>query len=173
MATLFPVTAISTLLRATVDMLHAEVTALPEADTRLRPVLGAWCVNEVLGHLIEAERRGFAGRIRQFLAEDNPICQTWDPDQVAADRHDQTKSARVLWQEFATVRAESMGLIATLTPAQLSRQGQHPRVGVLTVQDLLHEWVYHDRNHIKQILNNLQARVWPHMGNAQYFAPLR
>lgn len=33
------------------------------------PAEGEWCVNEVLGHLIEAEARGFAGRIRQILAD--------------------------------------------------------------------------------------------------------
>jgi hypothetical protein len=38
------------------------------------------------------------------------------------------------------------------------------------VEDLLQEWVYHDRNHIKQILGNAQAWAWPHMGNAQKFS---
>jgi len=42
-------------------------------------------------------------------------------------------------------------------------------VGELTVADLLQEWVFHDRNHLKQILSNVQAYVWPHMGNAQKF----
>ena len=38
------------------------------------------------------------------------------------------------------------------------------------VADLLHEWVHHDRNHLKQMLSNIQAYVWPHMANAQKFA---
>jgi hypothetical protein len=38
------------------------------------------------------------------------------------------------------------------------------------VADLLHEWVHHDRNHLKQLLANVQAFVWPHMGNAQRFS---
>jgi hypothetical protein len=45
-------------------------------------------------------------------------------------------------------------------------------VGELTVADLLAEWVHHDRNHVKQLLANTQARVWPQMGNAQRFAAL-
>jgi hypothetical protein len=43
-------------------------------------------------------------------------------------------------------------------------------VGFLTVGDLLHEWVHHDRNHIRQMLANVQACAWPHMGNAQRFS---
>jgi len=38
------------------------------------------------------------------------------------------------------------------------------------VEDLLQEWVHHDRNHIKQILSNVQAWAWPHMGNSQKFS---
>jgi hypothetical protein len=33
----------------------------------------------------------------------------------------------------------------------------------------MHEWVHHDANHDRQILANIQAAVWPHMGNAQLF----
>ena len=35
---------------------------------------------------------------------------------------------------------------------------------------LLHEWVHHDRNRLRQILTNVQARAWPHMGNARRFS---
>jgi hypothetical protein len=38
------------------------------------------------------------------------------------------------------------------------------------VADLLHEWVHHDRNHLRQILASVQAFVWPHMANAQRFS---
>ena len=54
--------------------------------------------------------------------------------------------------------------------ADLARGGRHPEVGRLTIGDLLHEWVHHDRNHLRQILVNVQAYVWPAMGNAQRFS---
>ena len=44
----------------------AELTALG-ADGGWRPEPGEWSANECVGHLIEAERRGFAGRIRTIL----------------------------------------------------------------------------------------------------------
>jgi hypothetical protein len=37
------------------------------------------------------------------------------------------------------------------------------------VEDLLHEWVHHDGNHLRQALGNVQAYVWPKMGNARRF----
>jgi hypothetical protein len=63
-----------------------------------------------------------------------------------------------------------VSLVAGLTPANLSRGGRHPKVGLLTVADLLHEWVHHDRNHIRQMLANVQGAAWPHMGAAQRFS---
>ncbi len=52
----------------------------------------------------------------------------------------------------------------------LRRAGRHPAVGALTIGDLLHEWVHHDRNHVRQVLALVQAFVWPHLGNAQRFS---
>jgi len=68
------------------------------------------------------------------------------------------------------MRRDSVALVAGLRAADLGRGGQHPKVGPLRVADLLHEWVHHDRNHIRQMLANLQTVAWPHMGNAQRFS---
>ena len=76
------------LLRSAVTTLRAELTALPEPVLTYHPAPGEWCAQEVVGHLIEAERRGFAGRIRIILAEETPRLQAWDQDEVARARHD-------------------------------------------------------------------------------------
>jgi hypothetical protein len=34
----------------------------------------------------------------------------------------------------------------------------------------MHEWIHHDRNHLRQLLANTQAYVWPSMRNAQLFS---
>jgi len=71
--------------------------------------------------------------------------------------------------EFRAQRARSIELVVSLEPWDIDRAGIHERVGRLTVNDLLHEWVHHDRTHLKQILGNVQAYVWPQMGGAQAF----
>jgi hypothetical protein len=161
---------IAGLLHATPAMLHAEIAALPPAVTRFCPAPGEWCVNAVIGHLSEAETRGFAGRIRHILTHHSAVCQLWDPDEVARQRRDHERSVHDLLAELVALRAQSISLVSTLTPEQLLRSGQHPVVGMLSVSDLLHEWLHHDRNHLKQIASNIQAYVWPSMGNAQRFS---
>ena len=161
---------IAALLRAGALALRAELTALPDAVLRHHPAPGEWCAKEVLGHLIEAERRGFSGRVRQILAEDGPVLVGWDQDAVARERRDCERPLTPMLDEFLALRQEGAALIFPLLPDDLARGGQHPKVGFLTVADLIQEWVHHDRNHFRQILENVRDYVWPFMGNAQRFS---
>jgi hypothetical protein len=158
------------LLEAGGRILESELKALPQALASWHPAPGEWCAKEVLGHLIEAERRGFAGRIRVILGGDRPALAAWDQVVVARERRDCGRELDGLLEEFAGMRRDSVDLVGGLSDDDLERGGDHPKVGHLRVRDLLHEWVHHDRNHLKQILANVQAFVWPALGNAQGFA---
>ena len=146
----------------------AEMAALgSHAAERL--VEGEWCANEVVGHLIEAERRGFAGRIRTMIAEDRPRLQTWVQTAVAAARHDDERRPADLVAELNVLRDDSLVLVRSLGPATLARIGIHPQVGEVTVEEIAHEWIHHDRNHLAQLVALSQRLVWPAMGNARRF----
>ena len=159
---------IADLLEASASTILAELEALgPEA--RWRPAPDEWCANECLGHILEAERRGFNGRIRMILAADRPALQGWDQVAVATARRDDLRDPAELLAEFLPLRADSVDLVRSLDPADLDRVGIHERVGELAVGDLVGEWVHHDRNHVKQMLAVTQARVWDQMGAARRF----
>lgn len=161
---------IADLLESTCALIEAEVRGLTEADARWHPAPGEWCVNEVLGHMIESEKRGFFGRITRTLAQDRPFEEPWDQIAVARERKDCERVAASLFMEWMGHRHMSLELVRSLRPDQLDRACVHGKVGELRVRDLLHEWVHHDRNHTRQLLANVQARVWPHMANSQKFA---
>ncbi len=158
------------LLRSALDAIRAEASAASLEVLRWRPAAREWCALEVIGHLIEAEERGFAGRIRQILGRPGLALTAWDQEAVAAARRDHERDPRALLDEFSALREAAIHLVSGLGVADLSKHGEHPKVGRLRVSDLLHEWVHHDRNHMRQILANLQAYVWPHMGNARGFS---
>ena len=71
--------------------------------------------------------------------------------------------------KFMGLRHDYATMVRGLRPADLDKSGVHPQVGELRVRDLLHEWVHHDRNHTRQLLNVQQERVYPNMGNSQKF----
>ena len=163
---------IADLLAATAATVVAELIALGDA-AGWRPEPGEWSANECVGHLLEAERRGFAGRIRTILAAppDAPaVLDAWDPPAVAAARRDDLRPGAELAGEFAALRAEGVALVRSLQPGDLERMGRHPDVGPLRVDELLAEWVHHDRNHVRQMLAVTQTRVWVQMGNARRFS---
>src|SRR5919108_3703361 len=88
-------------LEAAMATLRAELGALPERVLAWHPAAGEWCVKEVLGHLVEAERRGFAGRIRILLVADHPTLEAWDQDEVPRARPDCARPPVSLLQELA------------------------------------------------------------------------
>src|SRR5688572_33325727 len=77
---------IAALLESTCALIEGEVNALGDEGAQWHPEPGVWCVNECVGHLIEAERRGFAGRIRDMIAG-RPLA-AWDQEAVARERTD-------------------------------------------------------------------------------------
>jgi DinB superfamily len=155
---------VAALVAAAGSAIEAELGGMGDEVASWHPADGEWCVKEVLAHVMISERIGFGGRIREILAEDNPSLKATGP----ADRACGNDLAAML-AALAAQRAASVELIRSLGPADLDRAGIHERVGRLTINDLIHEWVHHDRAHLKQILGNVQAYAWPSMGGAQAF----
>ncbi|HEV8669489.1 MAG TPA: DinB family protein [Candidatus Limnocylindria bacterium] len=154
-------------LAATSELIDGELEALGD-DSAWHFDPNEWCANQVVGHLVEAEKRGFAGRIREILAGTKKT-SAWDQVAVARERNDCARMGQSLWMEFMGVRNDSLRLVRSLAPGDLGKGIEHPKAGHLTVRDLLHEWIHHDRNHTRQLLQIAQERVWPHMGNSQKF----
>lgn len=161
---------IAAFLRAARDHIVTELAALGDDRARWRPAPGEWSANTCLGHIIEADKRGFGGRIERILAEDGIAERGWDQIAVAAARRDDERTVAAILAEFRSGRDAGIALVERLRPDELDRSAVHDRVGVVTIGDLIHEWVFHDRNHIRQILANTQARAWPAMGNARRFS---
>jgi hypothetical protein len=161
---------VAVFLGAARDHIVRELTAQGDIVARWRPAPAEWSANECLGHIIEADRRGFAGRISRILEQDGVAEPGWDQVAVAAARRDNERSVAAILDEFVAVRDPAISLVKALTPDQLDRFAIHDRVGRVTVRNLLHEWVFHDRNHLRQLLANTQARAWPAMGSARRFS---
>ncbi len=132
-----PLARIGALMRASTDAVAREVHALGPL-ARVRPAPGEWCANEIVGHLLEADRRGFIGRVGAVLAADGVVFQPWDQPAVAAARHDAERDPEGLLAAWLGAREADLGLVATLPASALDRSGTHPAVGELTIGNLLH-----------------------------------
>lgn len=158
------------LIAATTNHLRVEGAALGDPRAAFHPAEGEWCAKEIVGHLVEADQRGFAGRISRILEEDRPELASWDQAQVAARRADCHKPWEEVLTEFTSVRRRGLLLLEELSEADLDRVGLHPEVGELRVRDVVHEWPFHDREHLRQLLSNVRVLLWPDLGNARNFS---
>jgi len=161
------------LLKSTPQTLRYLLSPLEPDILCWHPAQNEWCINEIVGHLTESDHHSFAVPIQTLLAQDWPELEGWDPNAAVSGRNDHERDLAELLTEFEMARQENVLLISELRPGQLARDGIHPQVGELQVVDFIYQWVYHDCNHIKQILSNIQLAAWPKMGNIRHFAPPR
>src|SRR5688572_6196701 len=94
----------SELLRAAGEAIRAELSACTGDLLSWHPKPGEWCLLEVLGHLIEAEERGFGGRVRALLERDGVRFESWDQEAVAAARRDCERALPELIRQFQVAR---------------------------------------------------------------------
>src|SRR3982074_2390144 len=127
-------------LEASCALIESEFKALGD-DAGWHQAPGEWCARAVVGHLIEAEKRGFAGRIRIILASDHPNLEAWDQVGVEKERNDCARGTGGGWMECMGRGQDSVKLVRSLKSADLDRGGVPPKVGELKVRGLLHEWI--------------------------------
>lgn len=115
-----------------------------------KPGEGKWGIRTIVCHLADTEIV-FAMRIRQMIAEDNPVIPAIEQD-LWAERLDYNK--RKLSQAIETfrrTRAENYELLKELPEEAFSRTGQHTKRGTVTVMDLLKLFAQHPEKHVGQI----------------------
>jgi hypothetical protein len=147
------------ILERTPASLSALLTGLPDQWVRATEGDGTWSPYSVIGHLIDGERTNWIARARHILSGEQ---RPFDPfDRTAHLTESQDQSVAELLTTFAELRRENVAALVgmNLTSADLSRTGQHPEFGEVSLGQLLATWVVHDLNHIAQIVQTM-AKVY-------------
>lgn len=142
-------------LRQTPAMLAEAVAAQPITALRFRPTPGAWCVAELIGHLLDNERVYQQERFAAILAADGATFGGYDQEGMVRDGGYATANPATLRAAFVAARDDTLALLATLTPAQWTRTGTRPDRGTFTVAGLVGLLAAHDRLHLAQIAATL------------------
>ena len=110
------------------------------------PATGEWSALKCLQHLLEAERVLFPVRLRAFLAGQD--FNDFDPNRQDASPDAQTPEQ--LAAAFAHYRQDSLALLEQLSDDDLERTARHPKLGTVTLAEMLHTWAGHDLMHTVQ-----------------------
>lgn len=154
-------TNIAGIIHATPYVLRSMLAGIDEVILRWHPDQGVWCINESIGHLIEADEHAFAARIESMLQVEHPEIPRWNANAAATRRQDCNRNTFELLDELAANRQEYARFISQLGPEQLARTGTYRRYGEFRISDFVYEWAYHDHSHLMQISDNIRAYIWP------------
>ncbi len=140
---------IARLSRTPTTLAHL-VAECPEPVFASPPAPGEWSPQVIVAHLRDDEYLCMRVALERMLGEETPDLRflhggDWEPGRNRSrDRKDH------LLADFALQRQASLAILRMLEPGDWQRTGR--RAGsLLTVEDLVREWVQHDAEHIAQL----------------------
>jgi hypothetical protein len=120
------------------------LTANEGADT--------WSPFDVVGHLIDGEEADWMPRARIILGK--AADRRFEPfDRFGHIERNRARTLDSLLDAFTRLRRKNLADLEALhlTATELSRTGEHPEFGTVTLEQLLATWVAHDLGHVAQI----------------------
>lgn len=126
-----------------------------------------------IGHLIDGEETDWMPRARIILAQGKN--RRFEPyDRVRHRARNANRTLDSLLDEFARLRVENLRTLESwrLTDAQLDLPGEHPRLGPVTLRQLLAAWVVHDLGHIAQVARVMAKQYREEVGPWVPFLPV-
>jgi len=134
---------------------------------------GKWTIREIIGHLIDGEETDWMPRARIILAQG--ANRRFEPyDRFRHRKRNATRTLESLLEEFASLRAANLRVLQSwnLSDAQLDLTGEHPRLGPVTLRQLLAAWVAHDLGHVAQVARVMAKQYREEVGPWVPFLPV-
>ncbi len=132
-------------LRTTAERWKGLAAAFPGERLSLPAAAGEWSAIECLQHIIDTEKL-FGFRLQAFL--DGRDFPAFNPD--ADGTQGNAASAAQLAEEFARLRNENLDALSKISADDLPRKARHAELGMVSLEEMLNEWLGHDLNHTIQ-----------------------
>jgi hypothetical protein len=147
----------SAILRATPAALDSLSEGLPSAAWSDAPKPGEWNLTEIFCHLRDVDEEVNLPRIRKVLEEDNPFLPGMDTDPWATEREYVFQNGPEALESFTALRVQLVELLDNLSPEDWKRTARHAIFGPTNLKELVSISAGHDRLHIRQAYESLQA----------------
>ena len=116
----------------------------------------------MIGHLIVSDGPAFRDRIAAIVSGESELAP-FDPDLRLTGRDFQTADLSDLLAELRAERVKSGTLLRSLDPVDLRRTAEFATYGAFSAGDFVHEWAFHDQDHLQQILAATKSVYLPFM----------
>ncbi len=135
------------------EVFLAMLNGLTSEEIHWKPAPDKWCALEVICHLHDEEREDFRARLKHVLETPKETMPPIDPAAWVAERSYIKQDLASVLAKFLQERSRSIIWLRGLTDAPWSNAYMHPKVGPVSCDLLLTNWVAHDLHHIRQLVN--------------------
>jgi hypothetical protein len=142
-------------------VLKSQLQGKSKEEYTFKPSPEKWCMLEVLCHLVDEEMEDFRTRVEYVLRDPNEALPTFDPTKWPASRNYMGQDYSAKLPEFLAEREKSVTWLESLIDPQWDNAYQHPKLGPLSAELFLANWLAHDYIHIRQ-LNRLAFEYLQH-----------
>ena len=123
----------------------------PEEEFRWREREGKWNLLEVICHLYDEEKEDFRARVKSVLDNPDQHLPPIDPVGWVTARNYSGQHFETVLDNFLKAREESISWLSSVKNSPWDNTYEHPKLGPMSAQLLLANWLAHDYLHIRQI----------------------
>ena len=152
-------------LRLMPDALESSLRGRPDHWLDLSHGEGMLTPREVVGHFVQGVREDWIPRARIILSEgDTRAFTPFDP--YAYREYSHSTPLGEMLGEFRRLRLANVDEMESLLadPVVLELRGLHPRLGPVTMRQLVHTWAAHDLYHLGQIYKSFSMPFLERIG---------
>jgi len=111
-----------------------------------------WCLLEIVCHLYDEERLDFRFRTQWVLEKPNKVPPPFNP-MIWVDEHDyMSQNFASMCEKFYSEREFSINWLKKLENPNWNNAFEHSKLGAMTAEYFLNNWLAHDYLHIRQII---------------------
>jgi hypothetical protein len=132
------------------EVVEHVVVGLSDEELDHEPADGGWSARTVVHHLADSEMMS-AARLRLLLAEDAPVIQGYDENELARRLHYDTRPLGPSLAALRAARESTAAVLALLSEEDWSRSGSHTESGDYSVEMWLEIYAEHAHDHVGQI----------------------
>lgn len=118
-----------------------------------KPNINSWCLLEVVCHLYDEEREDFRGRVKHTLETPNVPLPMFDQIAWVKDRKYIEQDYTQMVAKLLAERNNSIIWLQSLKNPPWKNAYNHPKLGLLSSEHFLANWLAHDFLHIRQIIS--------------------
>jgi len=156
-------------LSRTPRLLRSLLARTTTRELTWKPARDRWSVAEILAHLSDVES-AFRGRSRQIIEETHPLLDPYDALEAFGRGSYSGGQGREELRRFSDLRRQSLAWLRSLSGDAWRRTGEHPRLGAVRLEHLVHLWAFHDLGHLRQVTEVVRAVChWEGIGPLQRF----